>query len=210
MSRILVDVTLPISDRLPVWPGDPPVRMARVSEGLPMVSWLSMSVHAGTHVDAPAHFMAEGATVERLPLDVLMGSSWVVCIAGQGMITAVMLAAAGIPEGTIRLLIRTDNSDRAVEAFETDFVSLTPDAAEWLLARHFRLVGIDGPSIEAYAAPGDPVHRSLWGAGVIIVENLALGGIASGAYELICLPLPIAGSDGAPARVVLATMNDRP
>jgi arylformamidase len=209
MPRTLLDVTLPISDRLPVWPGDPPVRVTRVSDGLPMVSGLSMSVHAGTHVDAPAHFLAAGATVDRLPLDVLLGAAWVAGFPAQGMITAARLAAAGIPEGTTRLLMRTDNSDRPVRGFEVGFVSLTPDAAAWLLVRHVRLVGIDAPSIDAYDAPGDPVHRALLDAGVIIVENLALGGVAAGAYELLCLPLPVAGCDGAPARVVLRTMDDR-
>ena len=155
-------------------------------------------------------FLPGGAGVDDLPLDILIGPAWVAHFIGQSPLTAGLFAAAAIPEGSVRLLIRTDNSDRPVGAFETDFVSLTPDAADWLLARHIRLVGIDGPSIEAYAAPGDPVHRSLLGAGVIIVENLALGGIAPGAYELICLPLPIAGSDGAPARVVLSTIDHRP
>jgi arylformamidase len=208
MSRTLVDVTLPISERLPVWPGDPPVGVTRVSEGLPMVSGLSMSVHAGTHVDAPAHFLAEGATVDLLPLDVLMGPAWVVHLVGRGPLTAGMFVAAAIPEGTIRLLVRTANSDRAAEGFDPDFVALAPDAADWLLVRGFRLVGIDGPSIEPYTAPDDPVHRSLLAASVIIVENLALAGVAPGAYELTCLPLPIAGCDGAPARVVLASIDD--
>ena len=89
-----------------------------------------------------------------------------------------------------------------------DFVALAPDAAAWLLDHGIRLVGIDGPSIEAYDAPGDPVHRALLAAGVIIVENLALAGVAPGAYELTCLPLRIAGCDGAPARVVLVTRDE--
>ena len=137
--------------------------------------------------------------MDDLPLDVLIGPAWVAHFIDQNMITAAMLTAAGIPEGTFRLLVRTHNSDRAAEGFDPDFIALAPDAAEWLLARHIQWVGIDGPSIEAYTAPGDPVHRSLLGAGVVIVENLALGGIAPGAYELICLPLPIAGCDGAPS-----------
>ena len=208
MPRILVDVTLPISDQLPVWPGDPVVHVAIVSDGLPQVSGLNMSCHAGTHVDAPAHFLQGGAGVDALPLDVLVGKAWVVHFAGQDRVTAAALAGAGIPEGTIRLLIRSDNSSRPVGNFETDFVALTPDAAKWLLARHVRLVGIDGPSIEAYLAPGDQVHRALLGAGVIIIENLALWGIAPGAYELLCLPLPIVGGDGAPARVVLLSIDE--
>jgi arylformamidase len=208
MARTLIDVTLPISERLPVWPGDPPVHVTRVSDGLPMVSGLSMSCHAGTHVDAPAHFLAEGAPVDRLPLDILIGPAWVVHLAGQDGITAETLAAANIPVGTIRLLIRSDNSDQTVGDFDPVFVALAPDAANWLLAHGIRLMGIDGPSIEAYDAPGDPVHRELLAAGVIIVENLMLAGVEPGAYELTCLPLLIAGCDGAPARVVLGTSDE--
>jgi arylformamidase len=230
MPRTLIDVTLPISDKLPVWPGDPPVYVTRVSDDLlpdegrrtkdeavhvtrgsddlPLVSGLSMSCHAGTHVDAPAHFLLGGAGVDILPLDVLIGPAWVVRFAGRGPLTASMLAGAAIPPGTVRLLIRSDNSDGVVEAFDPDFVALAPDAAAWLLDHGVRLVGIDGPSIEAFDAPGDPVHRALLAAGVIIVENLALAGVASGAYELTCLPLRIAGCDGAPARVVLVTRDE--
>jgi arylformamidase len=208
MPRTLIDVTLPISDQLPVWPGDPPIHVTHVSEGLPVVSGLSMSCHAGTHVDAPAHFLPGGAGVDGLPLDVLVGPAWVARFVGRAPLTASMLAGVAIPPGTVRLLIRSDNSDGVVEAFDRDFVALAPDAAAWLLDRGIRLVGIDGPSIEAYDAPDDPVHRTLLAAGVIIVENLALAGVSPGAYELICLPLPIAGSDGAPARVVLVTRDE--
>jgi arylformamidase len=230
MPRTLIDVTQLISERLPVWPGDPPVQITRVSDellpdagrrtkdegayvtrvsdDLPMLSGLSMSCHAGTHVDAPAHFVAGGAGVDAVPLDVLIGPAWVVRFAGRGPLTASMLAEAAIPAGAIRLLIRSDNSDRVVETFNPDFVALAPDAAAWVLAHGVRLVGIDGPSIEAYDAPGDPVHRALLAAGVIIVENLALAGVAPGMYDLTCLPLRIAGCDGAPARVVLASIDD--
>jgi arylformamidase len=208
MPRTLIDVTLPISDKLPVWPGDPAVHVTRVSDDLPMLSGLSMSCHAGTHVDAPAHFLPGGVGVDALPLDVLIGPAWVVRFAGRGPLTASMLAGAAIPTGTVRLLIRSDNSDGVVEAFDPDFVALAPDAAAWLLDHGVRLVGIDGPSIEAYDAPGDSVHRTLLAAGVIIVENLALAGVASGAYDLTCLPLRIAGCDGAPARVVLLTIDE--
>jgi arylformamidase len=118
-----------------------------------------------------------------------------------------MLAGAAIPTGTLRLLICSANSGRVGEAFDPDFVALAPDAAGWLLDHGVRLVGVDGPSIEAYDAPGDPVHCALLAADVIIVENLALAGVSPGAYELTCLPLPIVGCDGAPARVVLMTCD---
>ena len=207
MPRTLIDVTLLITEQLPVWPGDPSVHVTRASGDLPMVSGLSMSCHAGTHVDAPAHFLPAGAGVDALPLDVLIGPTWVGHFAGRGPLTASIFAGAAIPTGTVRLLIRSDNSDRVVEAFDPDFVALAPDAAAWLLDHGIRLVGIDGPSIEAYDAPGDPVHHTLLAAGVIIVENLALADVSPGTYELTCLPLPIAGCDGAPARVVLVTSD---
>ena len=160
-----------------------------------MVSGLSMSRHAGTHVDAPAHFLPAGAGVDALPLDVLIGPTWVGHFAGRGPLTASIFAGAAIPTGTVRLLIRSDNSDRVVEAFDPDFVALAPDAAAvWSLDRGIRLVGIDGPSIEAYDAPGDPVHHVLLAAGVIIVENLALADVSPGTYELsgCCCPSPAA------------------
>src|SRR5512137_1284693 len=112
MPRTLLDVTLPISDKLPVWPGDPAVHVTRMSDDLPMLSGLSMSCHAGTHVDAPAHFLLGGVGVDALPLDVLIGPTWVVRFGGRGLLTASRLAEAAIPTGTTRLLIRSANSDR--------------------------------------------------------------------------------------------------
>ncbi len=201
---MIYDISLPISNDLPVWPGDPTVRIVR-DDSLPAVSEITLSSHTGTHVDAPAHFIAGGATVDQLPLDALVGPAWVVYLPGPGPITADQLAAADIPDGPIRLLLRTDNSGRnaLVWAFETDFVALAPDAADWLLARGIRLVGIDAPSIEPLITRGDPVHHTLLGAGVVIVENLDLTDVAPGAYRLACLPLRIVGGDGAPARAIL-------
>ena len=208
---MIYDCTQLISDRLPVWPGDPPVVIHRpgaiVENGLPepSVSRLSLGSHAGTHVDPPAHFFPGAATVEQLALETLVGPAWVAELTGEDLIRASSLAAAGIPAGTTRLLLRTRNSRaRAAEAtFDPDFAGLTADAAEWVLARRVRLIGIDGPSIEPFDSPGEPVHRMLLSARVIVVEGLALAGVPAGAGELICLPLPIAGGDGSPARVVL-------
>ena len=114
-----------------------------------------------------------------------------------------MLAASQIPTGTTRLLLRTENTDRPHHAFDPDFVALAADAARWLLERGVRLIGVDGPSVEPYVAPGHPVHRTLLAQAVILLEGLVLAGVAEGAYELICLPLSIEQGDGAPARAVL-------
>ncbi len=203
MQRAVIDISQPLHPGLPVWPGDPPVVIARLDEGLPAVSQLSLSTHAGTHIDPPAHFIAGAAAVDQLPLDLLVGPAWLVHLRGAGPVTAAALARAAIPAATERLLLRTDNSNRPSTTFDPDFVALAPDAARWLLEHQIRLIGIDAPSIEPFDSPGGPVHRVLLAAGVVIVEGLALAGVEPGAYELICLPLPIRGGDGAPARAVL-------
>lgn len=204
MSRTLIDITLPFSDQLSVWPGDPPIAISSACEPLPRLLHLSFGNHSGTHVDAPAHFVADGATVDRLPLETLIGPAWVVHLPDLAEITAAALAGAGIPPGTTRLLIRTDNSDRPLTpVFDPTYVALAGDAVAWLLAHAVRLVGLDAPSLDPFGSETFPAHNTLLAAGVIFVERLALGGVAPGAYELICLPLPLRDGDGAPARVVL-------
>ncbi len=208
------DITLPISPQLPVWPGDPPVSItpaaasgadAGAGAPAPAVSRVCLSSHAGTHVDPPAHFFPGLATVDQLPLARLVGPAWVAQVTGVGLLEAADLAAAGVPPGTRRLLLSTANSLRPdfATTFNAHYAALSSGAARWLLDQGVELIGIDGPSIEPFDATGEPVHRMLLAAGVIIVENLALAGIQPGAYQLCCLPLPLAGGDGAPARTVL-------
>ncbi len=205
-TPMIYDISLPITDDLPVWPGDVPVAVRGTEPGaLPRVSRVTLSCHAGTHVDAPAHFLAGGANIDQMPLEVLIGPAWVAHLPGPGPITAARLAAADIPDGPIRLLLRTDNSEaRATQrGFDRAYIAMTADAADWVLRRGLRLIGVDGPSVELFDASGFPVHHALLGAGLVIVENLALTGVPAGAYRLICLPLRIAGVEGAPARAVL-------
>jgi arylformamidase len=209
VARQIHDVTRPIFNQMPVWPGDPPVIIERVS-GEPgddaAISSLKLSTHTGTHVDAPAHFIPAGETVDRLHLDLLLGPAWVVYLEAPAPISAAALEAASIPEGVERLLIRTQNSEpTGLErpGFDEDFVALTRDAAMWVASRGFRLVGIDGPGIGLYGQESTPVHQILLGAGVIPLEGLNLAEIEPGAYDLVCLPLRIEDGDGAPARVLL-------
>ena len=202
--RQILDVTRPISNHMPVWPGDPPVVIERIADS-PAVSRISMSSHAGTHIDPPAHFFPGRLTVDRLPLDLLLGAAWLAHLPGPGPITSQMLADANIPMGVTRLLIRTRNSARpATAAFDEHFAALTADAARWVIAHDVRLVGIDGPGIGPCSEDlSTAVHLALLEAGVIPLEGLNLAGVTPGAYELICLPLALAGGDGAPARVLL-------
>lgn len=203
------DITLTITPTLPVWPGDPPVALAQPSHlergDICTITRLDISAHTGTHLDAPAHFIRGGASVETLDLDVLIGPALVVDARGGGHLTAEALEALAIPFGVQRLLLRTDNSaiwQRGQAGFVEQFVAIAPSGAAWLVERGVRLVGIDYLSVAPFD-DGVPTHQILLGAGVIAVEGLDLSVIEPGEYQLICLPMKIGGSDGAPCRAVL-------
>jgi arylformamidase len=206
----IYDITLPISPDMPVWPGDPPLILERVESmdaGAHVnVSRLDCSVHIGTHVDAPHHFLNDGRTIENLPLDVLTGSAIVVCIPDDvDLVTADVLEKAAVPDGTLRLLLKTRNSQiwqRGELEFCEDFVAVSPDGAEWLVEHGVRLIGVDYLSIAPFK-DSDPTHHILLKAGLVILEGLDLSAVEPGAYALYCLPLNLIGSDGAPARAIL-------
>ncbi len=169
------------------------------------ITRLDISAHTGTHLDAPAHFIRGGSTVETLNLDTLIGPALVVDARGYGHLTAEVFDALAIPAGVQRLLLRTDNSlhwQRGDTAFAEDFIAIDPSGAAWLVDHGVRLVGIDYLSVGAFDN-GIPTHEILLGAGVIAVEGLDLSAIEPGDYQLICLPIKLGGADGAPCRAVL-------
>lgn len=205
----IYDISLTISPHLPIWPGDPALvleRVEKMEEGSHVnVTRLSLSAHTGTHVDAPYHFIADGKSVEHLHLEQLTGRVYVLHLPEVDIITAAALQAANIPPRTRRILFKTRNSAawaRQEAVFQTDFVALSADGAEFLVQRGIKLVGVDYLSIAPY---GDsiPTHQTLLKAGVVILEGLDLSAVAPGRYTLYCLPLKLAGSDGAPARAIL-------
>ena len=205
----IYDISLTITPTLPVWPGDPPVRLtqpAHLERGdICTITRLDISAHTGTHLDAPAHFIPGGVGVETLDLDVLIGPALVVDARGRGLLTAEALEALAIPPGVQRLLLRTDNSaiwQRGEAAFVEDFVAIDSSGAAWLVERGVRLVGIDYLSVAPFD-DGVPTHQILLGAGVIPVEGLDLSAIEAGEYQFACLPIKIGGADGAPCRAVL-------
>jgi arylformamidase len=207
------DISLPVQPGMVTWPSHPPVtlqRFRKIEEGERCnVSRLEMCTHAGTHVDAPYHFLKDGNTVEQLSLDDLVGPAQVVVFPDHvDVIDAQLLEAAGIPPGTERLLCKTRNSGlwaRKEPAFDTRFVALGADAADWLIANGIRLIGVDYLSVATYGEVGGSTHLALLGASVVIIEGLDLSGVDPGSYTLVCLPLKLVGSDGAPARAVLTT-----
>jgi arylformamidase len=206
----LYDITVPVENGMPVWPGDPAVRLDRVASiaqgAHANVSSLSCGVHVGTHVDAPVHFLDGAPSVEAMPLDALIGRAFVADLRRATRIDAEALDKARIPPRVQRILFRTRNSEfwrRGEKTFQTGFVAVDASGAEWLVRRKVRLVGVDYLSVAPYK-DSRPTHQILLGAGVVILEGVDLSRVPSGAYQLYCLPMKLVGSDGAPARAVLA------
>jgi arylformamidase len=203
----IIDITYPLTPALTVWPGDTPVRFETVKEigeaSRSTVSRLTLSSHAGTHVDAPCHFVKGAGSVDTLDLNVLIGEALVVRVEGPE-ISGPVVEALGIPEGTARVIFKTESSRRfnGEGAFFEDFTGVTLSGAEQLLERGVKLIGIDYLSVAAHKESLE-VHRLLLGKGVVLLETLNLKAVDPGLYQLVCLPLKLEGLDGSPARAVL-------
>lgn len=203
----LLDISVPLMAGVPTYPGNPAFELQpikRIAEGgSSNVSRVSMGTHTGTHVDAPRHFFDSGAGVDELPLDLLIGRARVVEIPHRGGIGQEDLAAADLRED-LRVLLKTANSALWNSSeFRQDYAHLTEAGAQYLVDQGVKLIGIDYLSVEQYRKAGAPAHHALLSAGVVVIEGLNLSEADAGMYELYCLPLRIAGADGAPARVVL-------
>lgn len=207
MADAWIDISMPLANGMTVWPGDAPPRFAQTAwldQGdLCNVTRMDVSVHTGTHMDAPRHFLRGGAGVETLPLEAVLGPARVIAIAHPRAITAAELPA-DLERGE-RILFRTRNSDRDLlrQPFAEDFVFIAQDAAHALAAAGVQTVGIDYLSVGGFREDLVETHEILLGAGIWIIEGLDLTRIEPGRYELACLPLKIVGSDGAPARAAL-------
>jgi len=206
----IYDISLTISPNLPTWPGDPELVLKQfesIDKGSRTnCTSISTSVHLGTHVDAPHHFLNDGRTVESLPLEVLTGPCYVLQLPdGVEAITSEVLDRTEITSDMKRILFGTRNSHQWVKdesKFQTDYVAITEDGAEWLVEHGVQLVGVDYLSVAPYE-DSVPTHTVLLKAGVVVLEGLNLSKVMRGFYDLYCLPLKIAGSDGAPARAIL-------
>lgn len=205
----IYDATILLHPALPTWDGEPgpdcrPIKRIGVDGEPAQVSLLTVGTHAGTHVDAPAHFIPGAAGVDALPLEALVGPCRVVEVETPGRRTIEPADLEPIAAGAARLLLKTASGSFWGEpAFRRDFVALSGAAAAWLVDRGARLVGIDYLSVDPYDADPAAAHLTLLGAGVVVLEGLDLRHVPAGEYDLAALPLKLAGADGAPARVVL-------
>jgi arylformamidase len=209
MARVprFLDVSVPLAPGIPTYPGNPEFELQpikRIAQGdSSNVSRMILGTHSGTHVDAPLHFFQDAAGADTLSLELLMGRARVIDMPRRGGITAEDLAAAGLRED-LRVLFKTPNSALwNGGGFKQDYTYLTESAARYLVEQGVKVVGVDYLSVEEFKKPGAPAHRALLSQGVVIIEGLNLSDAEPGMYELYCLPLRVAGADGAPARVVL-------
>jgi arylformamidase len=207
VSRIY-DISVPIRSGGLVYPGNPEIEIAlqqAVAKGAGAnVSLIRFGSHTGTHADAARHFFDDGQTVDKIPLDRLIGSALLLGFPDElRAVSAADLQKHDL-KGHTRVLLRTRNSALlSQKEFVRDYTYLAPDGAQYLVDHGVELVGIDYLSIEQFHSGHHKTHRTLLGRSVVILEGLDLSVPAPGEYELICLPLRIEGCDGAPARAVL-------
>jgi arylformamidase len=212
----IYDVSVPLTANTPTYPGDPGIEITNwltlAGGDAANVSLMNFGLHSGTHVDAPSHFIEGGAKVDSLPLNSLLGEAEVIEVPHDVRIIDRNYVIANCASRAQRILFKTRNStfwNDTQEGFREDYVYIDPEAARQLVATGIKLVGIDYLSVEKFHSNNFETHHAFLSNGVVILEGLDLRNVPAGVYELLCLPLRIAGGsgDGAPARVVLRTLS---
>jgi arylformamidase len=203
-----IDVSVPLSSGMAHWPGDPEPSFERISEisqgAAANVTMCRMTAHTGTHMDAPCHFLDGEGGIDRFPLALAVGPARVIEVPGTPVLGRAQLESKNIQSGE-RVLFKTRNSSRRWDNqdFDTGFVALDAAGAKFLADRRVSLVGVDYLSVGLFQGDGVETHQILLKSGIWILEGLNLAAAPEGEYELICLPLRIAGCDGSPARAIL-------
>jgi len=203
-----IDVSVPLRSGMVHWPDNPPVSIERLLDiergDVANVSKLSMGAHTGTHMDAPLHFLRTGKGLNTMPLTATIGRACVIEIRDPESIKPVELRPYQIQRGE-RVLFKTRNSTRCwhTDDFVEDFVYISQEAARYLVVQQVQTIGVDYLSVGGFFTDGVETHHALLEAGIWIIEGLNLSKVEPGIHELICLPLKIEESDGAPARAIL-------
>lgn len=207
-SNTWIDVSVPLTSGMAHWPGEPAPNFELISDihngAEANVTLCRMVVHTGTHMDAPHHFLKDGKGIDSFPLEFGVGRARVIEAAHVNVVTNKELEGKGIQAGE-RVLIKTRNSrlEWARLDFQENYVGIDSSAARFLVDAGALLVGVDYLSVGVYQGDNPETHRTLLGGGVWILEGLALGAVSEGVYDMICLPLRIAGCDGSPVRAIL-------
>lgn len=207
-SNKWIDISVVIQSGMVHWPGNSEVRIERrmeMSRGDRCnVSQMSLGAHTGTHMDGPLHFIRDGRSLDTMPLEATVGPARVIEIKDKESIKLEAIRHYRFRRGD-RVLFKTRNSQRSwvMEPFDEDFVYIAKEAAQHLVERGVQTVGVDYLSVGGFKKDGLETHVALLGANVWIIEGLNLAKVKPGNYDLICLPLKVLKSDGAPARAIL-------
>lgn len=203
------DITRTVKSGMPVWPGDPEVTLEWLSQiiegGEVNLTALQMCAHAGTHLDMPSHFIDQGKNLDDLDLSTLIGSARVVQVPVEVRIIDEAFLKTVSLEGVERILFKTiigELDQVSPLTFQEDFVALDASGARFLAGTSCKLVGIDAMSVAVFDDPSGG-HLPLLEAGIVLLEGLELDGVEPGDYQLIALPMKLAGREGAPVRAVL-------
>jgi arylformamidase len=214
MTPKIIDISEPLEPATAVWPGDSPFSqewVMRIEDGMSCnVSTIRMSLHCGTHTDAPFHFFAQGKTIEKIPLETYIGPCRVLKglpIGSPPLIDPEFLKKQNL-KGVERLLIRT-KTQHGKGKFNEDFCALGPAAAQVVVSLGIRLVGLDTPSMDSFSSKTLEAHKILLKGGVAILENLDLSKVVEGDFELVALPLKIMGGDSSPVRAILRPLPQK-
>lgn len=213
MTNEWIDVSIPLRNGMVHWPGDAPYERKlnmQISQGdVVNLSEIAGSAHTGTHMDAPLHFIANGSSIDMMPVSVTVGRARVIGINDPEMIRVSELLPHQIKKGE-RILFKTGNSGRLwkTDTFQENYIYIPPDTADYLAGIGIQLVGVDYLSVGGYHVGNPETHRSILGAGIWVIEGLNLEQVEPGEYELICLPLKLVGAEGAPARAVLRAIAE--
>jgi arylformamidase len=203
-----IDVSVLLRNGMVNWPGDAPferIQTLKIANGdVCNLSQFCTSAHIGTHMDAPKHFVDSGVGMESMPIEATVGQARVIAIHDPELIRVNELEPHRLARGE-RVLFKTKNSEHHWKAhtFQPKFVYIPQDTARFLAACGVQTIGVDYLSVGGYETDSAETHRALLGAGIWVIEGLNLENVEPGDYELVCLPLKMAGSDGAPARAIL-------
>ena len=208
------DVTYPIFENMTGWPGQPSTQLETLScmhcGDSAQVSVLHMSVHSGSHMDAPNHFLAEGIDISRSPFEVGLGPVRIAALTPEAEVNPEDIRAYEARTRPLetgeRLILRTPNSDKGLwlqQEFNVDYHAIGPAAADYIARKKLALIGVDYLSVGPFHEGNPQTHRTLLGAKVWIIEGVDLRRVEEGDYEMICLPLRIVGADASPIRILI-------
>jgi arylformamidase len=213
-----VDLTHTLRNGMPVYPGDPSpsfeLYRSLEKDGVNLTK-LIMGSHTGTHLDAPKHFIQGGTGIDQIPPNKLIGEAYVADFSGKGI-------GSGIMASDFRLIDKHIGPDDIVACYtgcsehwedssvRKNYTYLSKDAADYLVSKRVRAVGIDFLSVEQFDATNAVTHKTLLGSGIFIIESLSndLKGFLGQRILIICMPIKLKDGDGAPSRVVAVPLRD--